>query len=635
MAHDMKTSHSPEDLIATVRALLAGAQNLAAMEYARAAVQNNPQQHELLYLHALACARCGALAIAHGSIASLRQVANLGTALHADVESLAGRLAKDAWTLAEDDAGRVAALDAAIASYLRADSLHPNLHARINAASMLRLAGRDAEAATLAQQVLSALDQQPQAPDHWDWATRGEAALLSGDLAQAFDAYGRAHQRAGARHGDVASMRRQLQLLAPVLPDAQQALAMVPGSRVIAFSGHMIDTDDRAVARFPAALEEPVREAIERHVAASLPAIGYSQAACGSDILFCECMLKLGQEYNIVLPFERRDFLTYSVLPGGASWATRFERVLAGARSVTVAAQSRYFGDDALFEHASDLMLGLCLLRAQQLAVKSTALLVADETQAGLTGGTLATRDLWGRHGLELHTIDLTALRAGHGPQATAGVVNEARTRPQSPVLAGGKRSIKSLLFADVKGFGHLAEEHFPAFFQRFRGLVPGTIVSTRIEPLECSSSGDGLYAVFATPQDAAGFAMALSTALGSTDWLAMGLPADTHIRIALHTGPVFSGIDPMTGRLAFYGAEVTRTARVEPVVIPGQVLVTEPFAAVLAAQANGAFACDLVGTQALAKDHGTARLYRLRAKQAQATARKDVPNSDSISCRS
>jgi hypothetical protein len=44
-------------------------------------------------------------------------------------------------------------------------------------------------------------------------------------------------------------------------------------------------------------------------------------------------------------------------------------------------------------------------------------------------------------------------------------------------------------------------------------------------------------------------------------------------------------------------------------------VLVTEPFAAVLAARPETAYACDLVGTERLAKDYGDARLYRLRRK--------------------
>ena len=167
-----------------------------------------------------------------------------------------------------------------------------------------------------------------------------------------------------------------------------------------------------------------------------------------------------------------------------------------------------------------------------------------------------------------------------------------------------------------MKGFSRLPEEFFPVFFTTFLGLVPKTLRDIGVTPLEMSSRGDGLYAVFATPEEAAIFALTLSDAVGAIDWRAMGLPVDTHVRIALHAGPVFTAIDPVTNKLAHYGTHVTRAARIEPIVVPGQVLVTEPFAAVLASRPAGNFSCDLVGTEPLAKGYGAARLYRLRRKQ-------------------
>ena len=160
-----------------------------------------------------------------------------------------------------------------------------------------------------------------------------------------------------------------------------------------------------------------------------------------------------------------------------------------------------------------------------------------------------------------------------------------------------------------------MPEEYFPTFFTTFLGLVPRTLRDICVAPLEMSSRGDGLYAVFETPEEAAHFALALSEAVGLIDWRSMGLPDDTHVRIALHAGPVFTAIDPVTGKLAHYGTHVTRAARIEPIVVPGQVLVTEPFAAVLASRPDTGFRCDLVGTEPLAKGYGAARLYRLRRK--------------------
>ncbi len=601
------------DATREVRDLLATSQNLAAVEAAHAALRGiealGAKEIELGYLYALASARSGAPGAAAKMIERLRAANPMDRVISADIESLAGRVAKDAFV----ETGEKAALLAAINAYQRADGLCQSIHARINAASMLRLAGENASAAKIAQAVLDELAAARDANTHWDEATRGEAALLLGRNEDACRHYCEAHRRAGRRIGDIASMRRQLQLLSLELPDAARALAEIPGPSVIAFSGHMIDAPHRANARFPIHIEDAVKAAIDRVVASLTPTIGYAQAACGSDILFCEVMLAREQEINIVLPFSREDYIEQSVSRVGGSWLQRFGRVMAAATSVTYATSERYLGDDTLFEHASNLIQGMAFLRAKELAVDPHMLVVSDRSQAGGVGGTLATLATWASQAKSHEVIDLADIRGVAA--AAAPTLRGADTTPvRTPLIAAG-RTIKSLLFADVKGFSRLPEEYFPTFFTTFLGLVPKTLTEVGITPLEISSRGDGLYAVFATPEDAAEFALALSNAVGTIDWRAMGLPADTHVRIALHAGPVFTAIDPVTNKLAHYGTHVTRAARIEPIVVPGQVLVTEPFAAVLASRPDAGFRCDLVGTEPLAKGYGAARLYRLRKK--------------------
>ena len=596
--------------IREVRDLLATSQNLAAVDHAHEALRAVDtlagDAAQLGYLYALASARAGAPGTAARMIEQLRAAATTNITLAADIESLAGRVAKDTFV----ETGSDDAVNAAINAYQHADQLYPSVHARINAASMLRMAGRNAEATSLAQQVAEQLVHRNDGDTHWEEATRGEVALLLGQPDKACAHYRDANRRAGRRFGDIASMRRQLQLLARVLPDAKRALAEIPGPRVIAFSGHMIDSPDRTTARFPAGIEGAVRDAVEHAVQASIPVIGYAQAACGSDILFCEAMLAREQEINIVLPFSREDYIDQSVVRGGRNWLARFECVMSAATSVSYATSERYLGDDTLFEHASDLIQGMAFLRARELAVDPHMLVVSDRTQAGAVGGTLATLETWSSQTKSHEVIDLRAIRAAALNQPTT-FASDAATVPPQVTPAG--RAIKSLLFADVKGFSRLPEEFFPVFFTTFLGLVPKTLRDIGVTPLEISSRGDGLYAVFGIPEEAAHFALTLSDAVGAIDWGAMGLPADTHLRIALHAGPVFTAIDPVTTKLAHYGTHVTRAARIEPIVVPGQVLVTEAFAAVLASRPADTFSCDLVGTEPLAKGYGAARLYRLR----------------------
>jgi class 3 adenylate cyclase len=96
-------------------------------------------------------------------------------------------------------------------------------------------------------------------------------------------------------------------------------------------------------------------------------------------------------------------------------------------------------------------------------------------------------------------------------------------------------------------------------------------------------------------------------------DWATLGLAKETGARVALHTGPLFRVYDPVTERFTFYGTHVNRAARLEPVVQPRQIFVTEEFAASLVAEGQDRFTCDYIGAMPLAKRFGDARLYRLR----------------------
>ena len=76
----------------------------------------------------------------------------------------------------------------------------------------------------------------------------------------------------------------------------------------------------------------------------------------------------------------------------------------------------------------------------------------------------------------------------------------------------------------------------------------------------------------------------------------------------------MFSGHDPVLGRENYFGAGVTRAARIEPVTPPGLVYASEAFAATLAAQGRQ-WSLEYVGTLKLAKQYGESRLYRLEGR--------------------
>jgi class 3 adenylate cyclase len=169
------------------------------------------------------------------------------------------------------------------------------------------------------------------------------------------------------------------------------------------------------------------------------------------------------------------------------------------------------------------------------------------------------------------------------------------------------------MLFGDVKGFSKLTEEQVPAFVTRVLGTLGDVLAQYGDSVLYRNTWGDGIFLVLKDASAAARCALQLQSALDAIDLPAHGLPDTLSIRLGGHFGPVFEATDPVQGLTNFFGAHVSRTARIEPVTPPGEVYVTEQFAARLALEPGG-FACDYVGQVPAAKDYGTMRMYHLHA---------------------
>lgn len=95
-------------------------------------------------------------------------------------------------------------------------------------------------------------------------------------------------------------------------------------------------------------------------------------------------------------------------------------------------------------------------------------------------------------------------------------------------------------------------------------------------------------------------------------DYALLGLSESSGMRIGVHHGPVYEIEDRITKRASFYGTEVSRAARIEPVTPPGAVFVTEPFAAILALESPHRFKCQYVGNVEFAKGYGNYPIYAL-----------------------
>ena len=154
----------------------------------------------------------------------------------------------------------------------------------------------------------------------------------------------------------------------------------------------------------------------------------------------------------MVLPFATGDFVAASVAPSGPGWVSRFERCLADAVSVTYATEGAYLGDDALFRYASELAMGLALLRARFLDADAFQLALWDGAPARGDVGTGADVARWRATGHQAVVV-APVEPAADGPR-----------RPPAPERHQAPRVVRAILIGDIRGFSKLTDEQLLAF---------------------------------------------------------------------------------------------------------------------------------------------------------------------------
>jgi hypothetical protein len=574
-----------------------------------------PQNLRLRQLKGLAIARSGDIERANEL---LRQLADTG---NADAETLGilARTHKDLALRAGKAASRTAHLGAAFSIYQRAyestrtaGEAGDAWYTGINAAAIAVLQGDLATARRIAGEVrtqcLRAQANPSAATDFWLAATLGEAALILGLLAESATHYARAARLAAGRYGNLGSTRRQAELLAQHLPgDNSWTAEVLRIPPLVMYTGHMIDQATRAVPRFPLTLERAVAAGIRQRLEEIRPLASYGSAACGSDILCLEAMREVGGETHIVLPFPAEDFRRISVDFGAGGWAERFESVLSDATSVTITSDHRAHGSTATFEYANLVLTGKARLRAQGLGTDLVGLAVWDGKPATRASGAASLVRLW-----QSQRVDFKEVRVSVRGASSAAAARDSGSGDDEQLPAGFSHEIRAMLFADAVGYSKLSEDQTPTFITQFWGAVAELNSRTAQRPEHVETAGDGLYMVFRGVAEAGRYALELSELVTRTDWSARGLPGGMNIRIALHSGPVYWGLNPVTGSPIYTGPHTSHTARIEPITPPGQVYASSAFAAVAAANGVGDFSLSYVGRMPLAKGYGTHAIYHV-----------------------
>ena len=227
--------------------------------------------------------------------------------------------------------------------------------------------------------------------------------------------------------------------------------------------------------------------------------------------------------------------------------------------------------------------------------------------EKGSPFGAQHTVDVWRSKGHAVHCLD---------PMTATWQTLQPENVPLPSEEATGDTVIRTMLFADLKGFSRFNDVQIQTFCQQLLPLIKREFDQVA-GICELNTWGDGLFVVFETSSQGAEAALKLCELMAQPKVLALwneakmdGLPA---IRVSLHSAPVRRMLNPLTGQQAHWGTNINIAARIEPVTPINQVYASVATAALLAFDDSEGYHADFVGVVPLAKEFGAQEIFRVR----------------------
>jgi hypothetical protein len=465
-----------------------------------------------------------------------------------------GRLLKDLARRHSGGERRRLCREAALA-YERAAATEPNSYPMINAASLYLLAGDNEKAMRIAAATLDLLHRVPNEAEtpYWRAATAAEALLLLDRHREAPAVLDEAVALAPRAWEDHASTLRQFALiLAAQGRDASWLDAHRP-PRSLHFGGHM-SFDPEVVRR------EHLDEKITQVLQDENVGFGFGALAAGADIIIAEALLERGAELHAVLPGGAGAFAAVSVDPFGKAWRRRFDAVIAMAETVRPVRPLGAAPDPAMIGLADEVAMGAALMNGRRLESSAVQLLVLDSSAQPANGASGRSREIWASGGWRQRV--LTAPR---------------ETRRDTPEPASDSDGPLAVL---AIGLG--AEARLPKALADLHDRV-ARLAEPALPPY---LTEDRLILAFRGPGEAA------EAAVG----LLYGAEEEAALRIGGQYGPAPTFLDPFSNSLRLAPSATAAAAGALASAPPGTAVVTDDFAAALAAAGPHRPASEYIG---------------------------------------
>ncbi len=556
-------------LAASLRELIRRGQYLRAYDLGVERADAARFDPEVGYLSVLALARSGAAEEARRrfgelGLASL-DLTQLAPELAEDISAMEARLDKDLALHAHQEGERMQWARRAALGYQSAFDRYQTAYLAVNAATMHLLAGDLHDGGLLAELALGQLEDHDgrELHDYWKAASEAEASIILGLTARAEDALTRAAQATPENHSARATTIRQLRLVCELTGANSDILDAIKNPTVVHYTGHRFPTS----ADGPSRTDEPsiglqIRETLERL------GVGYGvgSLAAGADILVAEALLERKADLQIVLPFDRNEFLDVSVAPFGLDWVQRFERCLKEASRVAVATRGGYQDDPVLFDLCARIAMGDAVALAAFLETEAHQIAIWDGQASAERAGTSVDVAQWAATRRGTQIIPMPRSQSEHKGRSTEG--SQASGHEE-------KRKIRFIMQCELAEQDVLREDEMIASIEGTLGAMEAIVKRHQPHIVEVHQSGDGIRVIFENVLAATETALQVN---GEGVDHNLGDRKSPKWRILLHASPLYERPDPWGEGRIFYGVDlidVDRTVRRLPA---GGVYATHPF---------------------------------------------------------
>ena len=612
MGTNLKSTDSIH-LVEQAKSLLKIGDYVGVYDAVQTSLESNDCDPALVHLAILSLARSGATNQAMDLFNKLKPM----LPENEEILTLEARLFKDFFLNSSNSSEKLELGTKARDIYLKAYKIKNNYYPAINAATISYLINDTVQAKTLSEEVITICENAPiknSEEDYYIFVTHAEACLLLSKDEQVSKLLQKARDTYSQNYGNLSSTYRQLMLICDKRKISNELIDPIRPPAVITYTGQMIHGIGKSPGIDPTdepSLRTQIRDLLKKYQIK----IAYGSLACGADLMVAEEILDSGGELNLILPFSKQEFKEISVSPAGSEWDARFDITFSKASSVTYIVDNAYIDMDILFEACSLQGMGMAHLRSHTLGSRAYQIALWNGLQGPNKAGTMGAIERWDNLGLKNLIINV--------PEPKIKSNLRVQKRKESKVEL--RRQMKSMIFADIKGYSKLLEAQLPKFVAHWLKQLNAIAGKSSKEILYVNTWGDAIFMVVNSVSAAAKISLGLSNIFPPSQLDIIGLPQNLGLRVAAHIGPIFETSNPVTGQVEFFGTHVVKTARLEPCTPVRSVYVTEPFAALLSIEAPGEYDCEYVGNQPLPKNSGNIRMYNLIPNNKIASSNPDV----------